>query len=193
MNSSSIQEIIAQRRTTKTENFNGQIIEEQLIDQLLTAADWAPTHGYTEPWRFRIYRGDGIRDFCRLHANLYKRFTPAESFSQNSFNKIAERGDTSSHMLACWMKRGENPKIPEIEELAATACAIQNILLSASALGVSVYWGTGGMVHHNSMKELLGLAPQDHMMGLLFLGYSDKEHSKGRRVVPLSEKVTKTY
>ena len=87
------------------------------------------------------------------------------------------------------MKRGTNPKIPRLEEISAVACAIQNIWLLASSMQIGMYWGTGGMVHHSAMKSYFSLSEEDEMMGLLFLGYSDLEWPKGRRIVPMEEKV----
>ena len=37
------------------------------------------------------------------------------------------------------MKRGDNPKIPEIEEISSVACAIQNICLTATAYGIGSF------------------------------------------------------
>jgi hypothetical protein len=35
------------------------------------------------------------------------------------------------------MKRGNLPKIPAFEEMAATSCAVQNLLLGATALDMA--------------------------------------------------------
>ncbi|MFT5411314.1 MAG: nitroreductase, partial [Verrucomicrobiales bacterium] len=49
---------IRSRRTWKPENMNPQReVPQALLDTLFENANWAPTHGLTEPWRFKIYRG----------------------------------------------------------------------------------------------------------------------------------------
>ena len=87
------------------------------------------------------------------------------------------------------MKRGTNPKIPEIEEIAATSAAIQNLLLGASANGLAGFWSTGGMTHHPAMKAHLGLQDEDRILGILYLGYTDAPPKEGKRFVPLTEKI----
>jgi nitroreductase len=87
------------------------------------------------------------------------------------------------------MKRGNLPKIPAFEEMAATSCAVQNLLLGATALDMATYWGTGGMALKQPMKDHLGLGDDDQVIGILYLGYAD-EHPAGKRTVPLEEKIS---
>jgi nitroreductase len=184
-----IAESIFHRRNISPDAFNGQAIATEVIKQLLEAANQAPTHGYTEPWRFVVYESAAIKKFTSEHADLYKAHTSSEKYTEANFLKIKHRGDKASHLIAVYMKRGTNPKIPRLEEISAVACAIQNIWLLASSMQIGMYWGTGGMVHHSAMKSYFSLSEEDEMMGLLFLGYSDLEWPKGRRIVPMEEKV----
>lgn len=172
---------ITQRRLIKPDTFNGKIIDDKLIEQLLDAANWAPNHGNTEPWRFVIYKQNAIKNFCNDHAEMYKSNTAAELFSESTYRKIATRGDMASHLIVCYMKRGNNAKIPLIEEICAAACAIQNLWLMATQYQIGLYWGTGGMVHHSCMKTYFNLEEEDSMMGLLFVGYTDMPLPKGKR------------
>lgn len=168
---------------------NGKKIDDATIDQLLELADWAPTHANTEPWRFVVYSDEGVKKFCYDHAELYKQTTPAEKFIQATYDKFLHMGDMVSHVIAIYMKRGSNPNIPALEETAATAAAVQNILLGAQALDIAVLWSTGGRILHPAMKTYLGVAEEDVVMGVLYMGYTDKPAGEGKRLVPLSEKV----
>jgi nitroreductase len=166
---------------------NGQLIADEHIEELLELADWAPTHGNTEPWRFVVYSGKEAKNFCKAHAELYKSSTLPENFLQANYDKIAQNGDKVSHIIAVIMQRGNLPKIPVMEEEAAVSAAIQNILLGATAFGIASFWSTSGMVHNPAMKEYLNLREQDVLMGLLFLGYADKE-TNGKRLIPIKDK-----
>ena len=73
------------------------------------------------------------------------------------------------------MRRDEKERVPEVEELAAANAAIQNMLLTATAYGIGVYWGTGGVTYKPEMKDFLGLKPQDQVLGVLFVGYPEEE------------------
>lgn len=181
-----IANIIQNRRTVKAFMMNGQKAPNAHIAALLELADWAPTHGFTEPWRFTVYETPA--EFCLAHANLYKDNTPANEFAEGVYNNLRTQGDKASHIIVATMKRGNLPKIPAFEEEAAVSCAIQNILLGATALNMASFWSTGGMALKPAMKEFLALGDEDQVMGILYLGYSD-EHPAGKRTIPLEEKV----
>jgi nitroreductase len=184
------QEIVTGRRSSKPSLMNGKKIDPASVQQLLELADWAPTHGRTEPWRFVVYSGESLKVFCQQHADLYKAHTDADKFTTAKYQGIIQNGEKISHLILVYMKRQPTQKIPLIEEIAATAAAVEHILLGAHALGIATLWSTGGMTHHESMKNMLGLADDDLVMGLLYLGYTDETTTDGKRNIPLSEKTT---
>lgn len=178
--------IVKKRRTIKPFMMNGDKIPDEQIAELLELADWAPTHGLTEPWRFTVY-ADPLQ-FCPKHAEMYKQNTSAKEFNQGVYDNFLHQGDKVSHIIIAVMQRGNLPKISKFEEEAATACAIQNILLGATALGIASFWSTGGMILKPAMKTFLNLRDEDEVIGVLYLGYAD-EHPQGVRRVPLVDKV----
>jgi nitroreductase len=185
---STLSNIIKSRRTTKPSLMNGKKIPDEQVHALLALADWAPTHAYSEPWRFIVFAGEQVNQFSKQHALLYQQFTPADKFLQSKFDSIIANGDKASHLIVCYMKRS-NEKLPVMEELAAVSCAVQHILLGATALGIASIWSTGGMVLHQAMKNYLELANADEIVGQLYLGYSD-EVIDGKRKIALQEKVS---
>ena len=58
--------------------------------------------------------------------------------------------------------------LPEWEEIAATAMAVQNMYLTASVNSVGCYWSTPGMIRH--LDEFLGLEENQKCYGLFYLG-----------------------
>ncbi|NEM97269.1 nitroreductase family protein [Pontibacter burrus] len=181
--------LIKLRRTTKPPKMNGQKVPDEQINRLLELADWAPTHGHTEPWRFIVYAGNNVAQFCQQHADLYQQKTPEDKYQPEKYEKLLHMGDKASHVIVAYMRRGDLPKIPVLEEIAATSCAIQNLLLGATALGIASYWGSGGMAYHPAMKEMLSLREEDIVLGILYLGYAENHAGEGKRNTPLSEKV----
>jgi nitroreductase len=186
-NFSKLEEIVINRRSTKPTAFNGQTIDDHQIRQLLELANWAPSHGLTEPWRFIVYSGPAVREFCHQQAEQYRQITPPDKFAAAKYEKQAHNGDLASHLILVYMQRGTNPNIPALEEICATAAAADNILLGAQALGIAVLWSTGGTVLQPVMKEYLGLGPEDSILGLLYLGYTEEPQRPGKRT-PISEK-----
>jgi nitroreductase len=61
-------------------------------------------------------------------------------------------------------------KIPEIEQVCATAAAVQNMLLAAQALGFGAQWKTGAAAYDAGVKALCGLGPEDHIVAIVYLG-----------------------
>lgn len=183
-----LQHIIQTRRTVKPFLMNGKVIAEEQLFDILHLANWAPTHGLTEPWRFIVYGGSRVRDFCQQHADLYREHAAAGKFSEEKYDKLRHMGDQASHIVVAIMQRGQLPAIPVLEEIAAASCAVQNMLLGATALGIATYWGSGGMAYHPAMKTLLGLQEEDLVLGIIYLGYTDKEFT-GRRNTPIQSKI----
>jgi nitroreductase len=178
---------IKNRRTIKPGTMNGQKIPNGHVAALLELADWAPTHAFTEPWRFVVY--ENPQAFCAQHAELYKQAAEAaNNFNPATYNNLANMGANVSHVVVAIMHRSELSKIPVMEEIAAASCAIQNLLLGATALNIGSFWSTGGATLKPVMKEFLGLGTEDQVMGLLYLGYSDV-HPEGVRKTPLEEKI----
>lgn len=182
--------IIKKRRTTAPEDFNGKPVERQIVQEILDAANWAPNHGMTEPWRFVVYEYDKVKNFGKLHAELYKAHTPAEQFLEKKHETILHRADKTSHVIVTYLKRTDRKNIPLQEETAAVACAVQNMLLVAASHNVASYWGTGGMFYHPSMKAAFGLEEEDVMIGFIFLGKIENDHfPDGKRNSSIADKV----
>ena len=87
------------------------------------------------------------------------------------------------------MRREAKERFPEVEEVEAVACAVQNMYLTATAHGVGCYWGSGGITYDEDAKPFFGLGEKDRLLGFLFVGMPKGAWPAGRRK-PISEKVT---
>ncbi|HUM52252.1 MAG TPA: nitroreductase [Chitinophagales bacterium] len=183
-----ILELIKSRRTIDPDLFTGEIVSTDIIEKMLEAANWAPTHGFTEPWRFVVYTRDTAPNFGEFHAALFKELTPTEQFLQKKYEKIRYRSKNCSHVIICINKRGDKSNIPEVEELAATAAAIQNLLLVATANNVGTFWSTGGMCYHDAFKKYFGFADEDKVLGIIYVGKYEIENPTGNRNSDWKEK-----
>ena len=182
-----LSDIITNRRSIKPVNMDGRIIPDEQVRSLLELADWAPTHGRTEPWRFLVYAGKKVKEFCRQHAELYKT-NKGSDYEHGVYDKTYHNGDNVSHLIVAYMQRGSLAKIPVLEEIVATAAAVEHILLGATALGIANFLSTGGETHSQMMKDFLQLRDEDVMIGIIYLGYTAAT-PVGKRSIPLDEKV----
>lgn len=183
-----ITELIKSRRSTKPRCFNGKTIEDRIVWLILENANWAPTHGLTQPWRFKVFTGSSLEKLANFQADLYKQTTSNDNFKPEKYERMKTNILKSSHVIVICMKRQISAKIPEIEEIEAVACSVQNMALTATAYGICSFWGSGGVTYTKELKDFLGLKQQDCCLGYLYLGYSDVPVTSGRRD-PIQEKV----
>lgn len=185
-----INELIRNRRSVYQNQFSGERVDDTLVNQLLENANWAPTHKLTEPWRFIVFTGEGIKKLAEAQADVYKKVTSANgSFKEERFQNLLTKPALSSHIIAVGMKRDEKKSVPEIEEVGAVFCAIENIYLTATAYGIGCYLSTGGITYFEEAKELFGLGSEDKLLGFIHLGIPKTEIPQGRRKT-IDDKVT---
>ena len=178
---SDIRALIKDRRSIKPEDFKPRKVLDDQLKEILNSARWAPTHGMTEPWHFVIFQERALNDLGLFMASNYKSFTESENFSQKKYEKLLQRPLLSSVVIAICMKRQEVEKIPEIEEIEAVACSIQNMHLTATAYGLGGYWSSGKVSYSEEMKSFLKIKSKDKCLGLFYLGYPNIEWPKSHR------------
>jgi len=181
-------QLIRSRRSVYIPQFDAsKPLEDALVWQILENANYAPTHKKTEPWRFVVFKGEGLQKLAQFQADLYKEKNTGEKFNEGTYQKLLANPLKASHIIAIGMKRHEG--VPEIEEIAAVACAVQNMYLTATAYGVGGYWGSGGVTYYPEAKSFFGLGENDKLMGFFYLGHIAKASPENPRK-PIQEKVT---
>lgn len=183
-----VNELIRTRRSVYTNMFSGEPVDDAIIHEMLENANWAPTHRLTEPWRFIVFKGDGLKRLGELQAELY-RSRNVDSFNQDTFHKLKNKPLECSHVIAIGMHRDEQERVPEIEEICATACAVQNMWLTASAHRIGCYWSTGGVTFYEEARPFFGLGEKDLLLGFLFIGMPKTDKWPHGRRNPVAGKV----
>lgn len=156
-----VHNLIEARRSILPKDYTGAAVKDDIVTQLLDVARWAPTHGRTEPWRFVVHAGDGRRRLLDATLAFYAArpaefWTSAEAWKgefptfadfEAYFRKqCTDKWLRCSHLVSICMKR-QQPEpgkrlFPDHEEVAAVACAVQNMHLMATALRVGAYWSS---------------------------------------------------
>jgi nitroreductase len=170
--------LIQSRRSIYPQLYSGEVIDNEIIEDLLESANWAPSHRCTEPWRFTVFAGEGLKKLAMFQSELYKKLA-GDSFDQKKFDKLAAKPLQCSHVIAIGMKRHE--VVPEIEEVEAVACAVQNMYLTARAHNLGCYWGSGGVTYKEEALDFFGLEKGDKLLGFFFVGKPKIEFPEGRR------------
>lgn len=174
--------LIRERRSVYPEDYTAEKVSDDIVKHILENARWAPTHKLTEPWRFLVFTGDGIKALATMQSDLYKSVTEADgTFKEARYQNLLTKPHLSSHIIAVIMKRDEKKSVPEIEECGAVFCAIQNMYLTASAYGVGCYLSTGGITYFEEAKEIFGLEKEDRLIGFIHLGVPKRNYPEGKR------------
>jgi nitroreductase len=175
--------LIQSRRSVFPKDYTGAKVDDSIISMMLQNANWAPTHKLTEPWRFAVYTGEGLKKLAQIQATVYKSVTQADgSYKEERYQNLLTKPLQSSHIILIYMKRDEKRSVPEIEEAGAVFCAVQNMYLTATAYGVGCYLSTGGVTYFEESKSAFGLSAENRIIGFMHVGNPKPDlELKGKR------------
>ncbi len=184
-----LNEVIASRRSVFQQQYSGEQVNDAIVHQMLKNANWAPTHKLTEPWRFNVFTRGGLIKLAQFQGEIYKKVTRADnSFKEDRYQNLLTKPMQSSHIISIGMRRDPKKSVPEIEEIGAVFCAVQNMYLTATAYGVGAYLSTGGITYFEEAKDFFGLEKEDKLLGFFHVGVPKMDLPKGNRK-PIEQKV----
>lgn len=161
-----LKNIIETRRSIFPKSYSTEEIQENVLTEILNSANFAPNHKRTKPWRLKVFRGEEKNQLGVKLAAIYQETTNPEIFLEKKhidiFDKIAMSDSIITISVNC------SGLLPEWEEIAATAMAVQNMYLTATAYEIGCYWSTPGMINH--LGEFLQLDENQKCIGLFYLG-----------------------
>ncbi|MFB9109460.1 nitroreductase family protein [Flavobacterium gyeonganense] len=184
-------ENIRNRRSIFGDQFAKGELPDELLDEILINATWAPNHKMTEPWRFVVLRGKYLEKYGEYMANYYKDYYAKELTPEALDKKLDFLRNYPLNavcLIGIILVRNTKINLPEWEEIAAVSSAVQNMALTCTANNIGSYWSTKN-VAIDYVSEF-GLAENEKSLGLLYLGYyaENLKISKKKRT-PLSKKV----
>lgn len=170
VNHAALAALIKGRRTVKPAAMKkGSNVSAIVIQEALEHATFAPNHGKTQPWHFVVFSGNALKKLNRFQADLYKE-TAGDSWLESKGRRMESQHETVAYAIAIGMKRDARESIPEWEELAAVACAVQNLALTIANYGLGGIWSSGKNLDHPKMKEYVGFNTSDRLLGWFLVG-----------------------
>lgn len=161
-----LKQIIETRRSTFPKDYSDKEIDEEILNQILHSATFAPNHKRTKPWRFKIFRNEEKLALGNELAKIYKDVTPPQVFLEKKYQSILDKSLKADAIIS--ISVNFSGLLPEWEEVAATAMAVQNMYLTATAYQIGCYWSTPNIVSH--LGEFLELEENQKCYGLFYLG-----------------------
>ncbi len=172
--------------------FNGQPVDDSLVEACLRAATHAPSAENRQPWVFVVVRDSAIRDrIGQLTRRAWREGGRQHSVGRLSgalFDDVdqgAEGGLGSAPVII--VVCGDTAIGLESTLPSSVFPATQNLLLSATAVGLGSAMTTLATLYRAELCELLGLPPTVLPMAVVPLGWPRRPLGPPRRL-PLGDR-----
>ena len=146
-------------------------VSRGLIEKLLDAAVQAPNHYKVRPWRFVVLTGEARNKLGEVMAASLRERHP--EFPQGAFDKAQTTPLQAPVVIGVGVDKPGDPRVLEIENIAAVAASVENLLLAAYALGLGAKWRTGEWARDDKVKAFLGFEPDQHILSFIYIGYPE--------------------
>ena len=161
-----LKHIIEERRSLFPKDYTETEIPLGIIDDVLNAAALAPNHKRTKPWRFKVFRGDEKQKLGIELQSIYKSTTPEYQFLQKKYDDILFKISKANVVISIVVEF--SGLVPEWEEIAATAMAVQNMYLTCTANKIGCYWSSPKYVEN--LAHSLKIQENQKCLGLFYMG-----------------------
>lgn len=161
-----LKEIIESRRSIYPKDYTGEEIPQEILEEIIYAAQFAPNHKKTKPWRFQIFRNIEKLNLAKEIQKIYKETTPEHLFLEKKYHDFEDKISKSNAVISIVVNF--SGLVPEWEEIAATAMAVQNMYLTCTANEIGCYWSSHNIINH--LGNFLNLEENQRCIGLFYLG-----------------------
>ena len=174
--------LIQSRRSIR--RYTAAPVAPALVEQVLTAAAWAPSAHNRQPWRFAVVTD--LADRARLAAALGARLR-ADRLADGDPPEAVEADVARSHarltgapvVVAVCLTLAEMDRYPDARRANAeylmavqsTAMAVQNLLLAAHAAGLGACWMCAPLFSPEAVTAALSLPADWQPQALITLGH----------------------
>ncbi|MFS4471020.1 nitroreductase [Chryseobacterium sp. T20] len=165
-NASILKEIIEQRRSIFPKDYTDAEISQEVLEEIVNSATFAPNHKRTKPWRFKIFKAEEKAQLASEMQAIYKTVTPEQLFLEKKYNDIGFKINKADVVVSLVVNF--SGMVPEWEEIAATSMAVQNMYLTCTANNIGCYWSSPKIV--DELKDSLTIEENQKCLGLFYMG-----------------------
>jgi nitroreductase len=138
------------------------------LEIMLQAALRAPDHANLKPWRSVMVAGQGLAELGQImHQAQLERAPESDPQTLERCSNMPHRAPSILVLIA---SPKEHPKVPEAEQIQATAAAGHAILLAAHAQNIGAVWRTGWVVSHPMIREAFDIKEHEQIIAMIYLG-----------------------
>ncbi|RXK14669.1 5,6-dimethylbenzimidazole synthase [Halarcobacter mediterraneus] len=171
---SSLKAIISSRRDIRGNRFLNKKIDDKILNELLEAANNAPSVGFSQPWKFIIVKDNKKRE--KVYKNFLKENKKAKKiFKTNEiYPNLKLEGIKESYLnIAVLYKKPKKDVLGQTTQKKvgeySVVCAIQNFWLMARVYGIGVGWVS--ILKAKKIKKILGINDDYKLIAYLTVGY----------------------
>lgn len=142
---------------------------QEQLDNIFKAGLRACDHANLTPWRYLLIEGEARKEFGELMVEV-KSAIDGQKLDDEFADLLRKKPLRAPTIIIVAAKITPHPKVPEIEQLLSAGASAQMMMTAAHAQGVGAIWRSGSIMFHEKMRSGLGLNPEDHIVGFLYLG-----------------------
>lgn len=155
------------RRSCKIQNLKEPGPDKEQIRTMLKAAARVPDHGKLFPWYFIVFEGENREKTADLLKNAWLAEHPDTPPAKL---ELEAARFTRAPLVIAVVSRIREGKHPVWEQILSAGAACQNLCLAANALGFATNWLTEWYSYSPAFRQSLGLDPEDHIVGFIYIG-----------------------
>ena len=185
-----LKEAIRKRRSVRS--YENRAVPEAHIRSIIEAATWAPSGFNKQPWKFIIIREratlEQMAAEVRLKLEEISKWPGAKGNKKSlmaMFNGFAvfKEAPVAIAVLTCEyvapmdkiltkekLTFEEKFRLRALPGLQSVAAAIQNMLLTATAMGYGTCWGTGCLIASEGIEKILKAGDDWHLVAIVPVG-----------------------
>jgi nitroreductase len=146
------------------------------LRRLLEAAASVADHGSLRPWRVIALRGDARK-------RLGEALAEAAGLEGGAAEKLAAKPLRAPLLLAIVVSPKPSHKVPDWEQEAVASGIAHTLSLALDDAGWGVMWRTGLQTRSDAVHRMHGLAPEERLLGWLYVGGKPKTKSGPRKPI----------
>lgn len=160
-------------------------VPDEVLSRIITAAHYAPSVGFMQPWNFLVVRSDETKQrvhaaFSQAHAEAAQMFDGERRATYQSLKLEGILEAPVGICITCDRERSGPVVVGRTHmktmDLYSSVCAVQNLWLAARAEGLGVGWVS--IFNQAALQAAIGIPKGITPIAYLCVGYVSHFHAR---------------
>ena len=169
-------ELLRRRRSVVVKNMCEPGPSAEEMEQILDAGLRVPDHGKIGPWRLQVLNKAAQAMLGDVLAQEFSGRVPDANEKQIEFER--DRPQRAPVLIVVSSNVNREHSVPEFEQLLSCGAVCMNLLNAATALGYASQWLSEWPAYNNTVKQALGVAEDQHIVGFVYIGSASESPSE---------------